>query len=137
MGETYINPHEVHNHGDSGSTLATSSTIATLDGSVDEPPIRSAGSPHHLTEKSGGETRYIQKTPTIEVVIDKADIATCAHILTGFEVARRLETDAEYVYAPKDQWLSTNDYIEEVFMRMSASRAEKSLAATNLKAQEV
>jgi Na+-exporting ATPase len=102
MGETYINPHEVHNHGDSGSTPATSSTIATLDGSVDEPPIRSAGSPHNLTEKSGGETRYIQKTPTIEVVIDQADIAICAHILPAFEVARRLETNLEYVDASKD-----------------------------------
>lgn len=95
MGETYINPHEVHNHGDSGSTPATSSTIATLDGSVDEPPIRSAGSSHYLTEKSGGETRYLEKPPTIEVVIDQADIAICAHILTGSEVARRLDTDAE------------------------------------------
>ena len=95
MGETYINPHEVQNHSDSGNTPASSSTIATIDGSVDEPPIRSAGSSHCLTEKSGGETRYLEKPPTIEVVIDQADIAICAHILTGSEVARRLDTDAE------------------------------------------
>jgi hypothetical protein len=137
MGETYINHHEVHNHGDSGSTPATSSTIATLDGSVDEPPIRSAGSPHHLTEKSGGETRYIQKTPTIEVVIDQADIAICAHILSGNEVARRLKTDAEYVDQFKHKPVSTNDCTEEVSPRMSALCVGRSLVATNLKAQEV
>jgi Na+-exporting ATPase len=98
MGETYSNPHEVHNHGDSSSTPATTtSTIATLDGSVDEPPIRSAGSSHHLTEKSGGETRFTNKNSTLGVVIDQANIATCAHILTSIEVARRLETDDEFV----------------------------------------
>ncbi|KAI4768824.1 Na(+)/Li(+)-exporting P-type ATPase [Aureobasidium sp. EXF-3400] len=95
MGETYSNPHEVHNHGDSSSTPATTTTIATLDGSVDEPPIRSAGSSHHLTEKSGGETRFMNKNPTIGVVIDQANIATCAHVLTSIEVARRLETNDE------------------------------------------
>ena len=79
MGETYINPHEVQNHSDSGNTPASSSTIATIDGSVDEPPIRSAGSSHYLTEKSGGETRYIEKPSTLGIHQDHNDIATCAH----------------------------------------------------------
>ncbi|KAI5206022.1 Na(+)/Li(+)-exporting P-type ATPase [Aureobasidium subglaciale] len=95
MGENYINPHEVHNHGDSGNTPASGTTIATIDGSVDEPPIRSAGSPHYLTEKSGGETRFIEKNPTIDIELGRVDIATCAHTLTGNDVARRLETDPE------------------------------------------
>ncbi|THY55914.1 Na(+)/Li(+)-exporting P-type ATPase [Aureobasidium pullulans] len=95
MGETYINPHEVQNHGDSGNTPASSSTIATIDGSVDEPPIRSAGSSHCLTEKSGGETRYMKKTPTLELHQDHNGIAICAHTLTDIEVARRLDTEPE------------------------------------------
>jgi len=95
MGETYINSHEVQNHGDSGNTPASSSTIATIDGSVDEPPIRSAGSSHCLTEKSGGETRYMKKTPTLELHQDHNGIAICAHTLTDIEVARRLDTEPE------------------------------------------
>ena len=95
MGETYINPHEVQNHSDSGNTPASSSTIATIDGSVDEPPIRSAGSSHCLTEKSGGETRYIGKPSALGIHQDHNDIATCAQTLTNIEVARRLDTDPE------------------------------------------
>lgn len=97
MGDTYINPHETRNQADSGNTPADGTAIATLDGSVDEPPIRSAGSSHCLTEKSGGETRYIGKPPTIEFEndSDQDDIATCAHTLTGIEVARSLQTNTE------------------------------------------
>lgn len=97
MGDTYINPHETRNQADSGDTSADGSAIATLDGSVDEPPIRSAGSSHYLTEKSGGETRYLEKLSTIEVKHDpdQEDLATCAHTLTGIEVIRRLQTNAE------------------------------------------
>ncbi|CAD0082806.1 unnamed protein product, partial [Aureobasidium vineae] len=97
MGETYINPYEVHNQGDSGITPTSRGTTATLDGSVDEPPIRSAGSSHYLTEKPGGETRCIENISTIAVGNDHDhnELAVCAHTLTGIEVARRLQTDVE------------------------------------------
>lgn len=97
MGELYNNSHEVHSQAYSGTAPADGSTITTLDSSVDEPPIRGAGSSHGLTEKSGGETRCIEKLPTIEVKNDpdQDDIAVCAHTLTGIEVAQRLQTDAE------------------------------------------
>ncbi|KAH0349271.1 Na(+)/Li(+)-exporting P-type ATPase, partial [Aureobasidium melanogenum] len=97
MGDTYINPHETRNQADSGNTSADGSAIATLDGSVDEPPIRSAGSSHYLTEKSRGETRYIEKLPITEITNDpdQDDIAICAHTLTGIEVIRRLQTNAD------------------------------------------
>ncbi|KAK6007356.1 hypothetical protein QM012_004170 [Aureobasidium pullulans] len=110
MGESYINPHDVRNQGDSGNTLG--STIAALDGSVDEPPIRSAGSPHYLIEKSGGETRYKEKLPTIDISNDQdhADMTVCAHTLTGIEVVRRLQTDADNGLSETDCVLRREKY---------------------------
>ncbi|KAI4726275.1 Na(+)/Li(+)-exporting P-type ATPase [Aureobasidium sp. EXF-10728] len=106
MGETYVNPHEVHTQGDSSDTPPGGSTIGTIDGSVDEPPIRSAGSSQYLTEKPGGETRCKEHKPTIAVRSnhDYDELATVAHTLTGAEVARRLQTDA-------DKGLSENDCV--------------------------
>lgn len=96
MGKDYSNTDNGNDHGDSGNTLAScSSASATIDGSVDEPPIQEASSSQQLTEKSGGETCCIEKVDLIEDQCDIHNIAACAHTVDCSRVAHILQTDIE------------------------------------------
>ena len=93
MEETSL--HGVSNNGDSGNAPRPSGCVtASEEGNVDDPPpIPSASSSIHLTEKSVGESRFEKLQVLNENASD--DIQNVAHALPAGVVANRLGTDSK------------------------------------------
>ena len=68
--------------------------VSEEGGNGDEPPIPSASSSRHLTEKSEGESRFDTTTLYLQYDADKANAQ--AHVLTYNEVLTLLETNSMY-----------------------------------------
>jgi len=98
MVDSHTNSRDAHDNGDSKDAHAGSSGVAASadSASADEPPIRTAGSPHQLTEKSGGETRFVeQHTKHATVEHNYNNLTENAHSLPSDEVGQLLGVDLE------------------------------------------